>query len=336
MNLRRTMLGGALFCAFALLSTTLFALQVPGPLVDTQWLNNHLDQVVILDVRKDVKSFDKKGRQAAAMNPCGVAPRKGPRKVAGHIPGAVLVPWNKVTTKRRIEGKEIKVLLPDKKTFERLMQKSGVDNDSALVITSKGKRVIHTALAARLYWTLKYFGFDNVALLDGGTAQWIKDKRKVEFGKPRRVGRGDFKATTERTDILASMEDVTKLAKKQTPGQLVDVRSLGEYLGLTAAGEVAPKGKGHVSGARNLPVTLLADPRGLATFYDKGRLRQVATLLKVDTEQPTVFMCTSGVMASLAWFTAHEILGNRDTRVYDGSMHEWSHLGKPVVSMKIE
>lgn len=92
MNLRRTTLAGALFCVLALLSATVSALQVPGPLVDTQWLHNHLDQVVVLDVRKDVKSFAKQDKKVGAVNPCGVAPRKGPRKVAGHIPGAVLVP----------------------------------------------------------------------------------------------------------------------------------------------------------------------------------------------------------------------------------------------------
>lgn len=337
MKLHRTLFGGALFCVLALLSATVSAFQVPGPLVDTQWLRDNLDKVSVLDVRVDVKSFMKKGRRAAAMNPCGVPSRqKGPRKTVGHIPGAVLVPWKKVTTKRKIEGKEIKALLPDKEDFERLMQKSGVDNDSALVITSKGDGVLHTALATRLYWTLKYFGFDNVALLDGGTAQWIKDKRKVEFGKSRRIGKGDFKATAERTELLASMEDVMKLAEKQPPEQLVDVRSTAEYLGLTASGKVAPAGKGHVPGARSLPVTLFADSQGPATFYGKDQLRQVAALLEVDIEQPTVFMCTSGVFASLAWFATHEILGNRDTRVYDGSMHEWSHFGKPVVSMKIE
>ncbi|WP_165741476.1 sulfurtransferase [Candidatus Thiosymbion oneisti] len=332
MNLRRISLAGALFCVLALLSATASATQVPGPLVDTQWLRNNLDKVVILDVRKDVKSFERRGKRAGAVNPCGVAQRKGPRKVAGHIPGAMLVPWNKVTAKRKIAGKEIKALLPAKSDFERLMQKSGVDNDSALVITSKGEAIIHMALAARLFWTLKYFGFDNVALLDGGTAQWIKDKQKLEFGRSK-TKKGDFKATAERAEILASMEDVEKLAAGQGTDQLVDVRSTSEYLGLTASGKLARGVKGHVSGAKSFPISLYADSFGTATLYDKDRIKQVAALFKVDTEAPTVFMCSAGVMASLAWFVTYELMGNQNARLYDGSMHEWSHSGKSVVSI---
>jgi len=334
MNLRRIALAGALFCLFALLSATVSAAQVPGSLVDTQWLRDNLDKVVILDVRKDVKSFEKRGKQAGAVNPCGVTRQKGPLKVAGHIPGAVLVPWNKVTAKRKVAGKALKALVPAKSDFERLMRKSGVDNDSAVVITSKGEAVVHMALAARLFWTLKYFGFDNVALLDGGTAQWIKAKQKIAFGRSR-AEKGDFKATAERSEILASMEDVEKLAEDQGTGQLVDVRSTEEYLGLTASGKLAPGIKGHVSGAKSFPVSLYADSF-TATLYDKDRIKQAAVLFKVDTEAPTVFMCSSGVMASLAWFVAHELMGNENARLYDGSMHEWSHSDKPVVSMKIE
>lgn len=335
MNLHRISLAGILFCVLALLSATVSATQVPGPLVDTRWLRDNLDKVVILDVRKDVKSFEKRGKQAGAVNPCGVAWQKGPLKVAGHIPGAVLVPWNKVTAKRKVAGKELKALVPAKDKFERLMQKSGVDNDSALVITSKGEAVVHMALAARLFWTLKYFGFDNVVLLDGGTAQWIKDKQKIEFGRSK-AEKGDFKATAERSEILASMEAVEKLAEGRSTGQLVDVRSTGEYLGLTASGKLAPGIKGHVSGAKSFPVSLYADSFGTATLYDKDRIKQVAALFKVDTETPTVFMCSSGVMASLAWFVTYELMGNKNARLYDGSMHEWSYSGKPVVSMKIE
>jgi len=335
MNLRRISRVGTLFWVLALLSATVSATQVPGPLVDTQWLRNNLDKVVILDVRKDVKSFEKRGKQVGAVNPCGVAQQKGPLKVAGHIPGAVLVPWSKVTAKRKVAGKTLKVLVPAKADFERLMQKSGVDNDSAVVITSKGEAVIHTALAARLFWTLKYFGFDNVALLDGGTAQWLKDKQKLEFGRSK-AKKGDFKATTERGEILASMEDVEKLAQGRGTGQLVDVRSTEEYLGLTASGKLAPGIKGHVSGAKSFPVSLYADSFGTATFYDRDRIKQVAALFKVDTEAPTVFMCSSGVMASLAWFVAQELMGNENARLYDGSMHEWTYSGNPVVTMEFE
>ncbi len=337
MIVRRLSLTGALFFFLTFLIGPVGAFQVQAPLVDTAWLAANLDKVVLLDVRKDVKSFEKRDKKGGAVNPCGVGQKKkGPVKVAGHIPGSVLVPWNKVTTKRKVEGKKIKVLLPNKDTFERLMQKSGVNADSAVVITSKGEAVVQTSLAARLYWTLKYFGFDNVALLDGGTAQWIKDKNKIEFGKSR-AKKGNFIATAERKEILATTDDVVKLSQGQGGGQLVDSRSTAEYLGLTASGKfVAPGVKGHVAGAKSFPADLASNAMGPATFYDKERLQTVAELMGLDTEKPTITMCNSGVFASTTWFVMHELQGNEKVRLYDGSMHEWSHMGKPVVSMKIE
>ncbi|MCU7841563.1 MAG: hypothetical protein KZQ94_19565 [Candidatus Thiodiazotropha sp. (ex Troendleina suluensis)] len=335
MIIRQRSLMGSLFFILAFFIGPVFAIQVPAPLVDTAWLTENIDKVVLLDVRTDVRSFEKRPKGASAVNPCGVGSAKGPIKVAGHIPGAVLIPWNKTSTKRKVEGTRIQYLVPDKEAFERLMQKSGVNGDSAVVITSKGEAVIHTSLATRLYWTLKYFGFDNVALLNGGTAQWIKDKQKIKLGKSR-AEKGNFKATAERKDILATTDDVVKLSQGQGDEQLVDARSTAEYLGLNASGKVAPGVKGHVAGAKSFPVFLLSNAMGPATVYDKERLQKVAELLGVDTGKPTIAMCNSGVFASTTWFLLHELKGNKMVRLYDGSMHEWSHLGKPVVSMKIE
>ncbi len=96
---------------------------------------------------------------------------------------------------------------------------------------------------------------------------------------------------------------------------------------------MAPGVKGHVPGAKSFPISLYAESLGTATLYDKDRIKQAAALFKVDTEAPTVFMCNAGVMASLAWLVTYELMGNKNARLYDGSMHEWSHSGKPVESM---
>jgi thiosulfate/3-mercaptopyruvate sulfurtransferase len=229
-NLSRWLL---LLTAFWFLSDA-FAVTLPGPLVDTKWLAENLDNVIVLDVRKDVDSFEKRPKGAGPVNPCGPgAKKKGekPLVVAGHIPGAVLVPWKEVTGKRKVNGVEIKALLPEKEKLEKLMQKSGVSNDSTIVITSKGQAPVQTALAARLYWTLKYFGHDNVALLNGGTAQWMVDKQRVEFGKSK-VDKGTYKATAEHSEMLATMEDVMRLNEGgASDEQLLDVRGKDLYLG---------------------------------------------------------------------------------------------------------
>lgn len=316
------------------------AIKVPGPLVDTQWLADNLDDVVVLDVRKDTESFSERPKGRGVVNPCGPGGKSAdkPLVVAGHIPGAVLVPWKEVTGKRTLEGVAIKGVLPEKEKFEALMQDSGVSNDSAVVITSKGQTPVHTALAARLYWTMKYFGHDNVALLNGGTAQWLTDKQKVKYGRSR-ASKGEFAVSEERTDLLASIDDVVGLSEGEGGAeQLVDVREKDVYLGLTRSRKfVPPEGAGHIAGAKNLPISFMANTMGpAATFYSKEQMEQVARLVGVDTGRTTTTYCNTGVMASLGWFAWHEIMGNKNVRVYDGSMHEWSNTGRPVVAMKIE
>ncbi len=322
------------------LFTAVQATPLPGPLVDTEWLAQNLDNVVILDVRKDTESFRKRPKGAKPVNPCGPGGKKGPQPlvVAGHIPGAVLVPWKDVTGKRKVKGVEVKALLPEKKKFEKLMQKSGVNDDSAVVITSKGQQPVHAALAARLYWTLKYYGHDNVALLNGGTAQWMLDKRKVKLGTSK-AKRGTFKATTERPQMLATMADVTKLSKGEGGDeQLLDMRGKDVYLGLTRNGMfVAAEGKGHIPGAKSFPTAFVANTMGpAATIYRKDQMEQVASIIGADLSKPTTAYCDSGVMASLGWFALHEVAGNQNVRLYDGSMHEWTRTGNAVVAMQIE
>lgn len=330
-------LGFVLLLLFSVASV--HAVTSPGPLVDTAWLAENLDQVVVLDVRKDVASFTKRPKGAGVVNPCGPSQKgKQPLVVAGHIPGAVLIPWKEVTSKRKVDGKEIQAMLPTAEKFEKLMQKAGVNDDSAIVITGKGQTLGQTAIAARLYWTLKYFGHDNVALLNGGTAQWILDKNKVKFGKSR-AGKGNFKASQERKELLASLEDVTKLNKdKDGNEQLVDVRGKDVYLGLTYSKKfVPPEGKGHIPGAKNFPTYFMANSMGpAATVYNKEEIQKVAKLVGFDTTKPTTTFCNAGVTASLGWFVLYEVVGNEKVRLYDGSMHEWIQINQPVSAMKIE
>lgn len=318
-----------------------FAGTLPGPLVETEWLEENLDQVVVLDVRKDVDSFTKRPRGAGPVNPCGPGggkPGDEPLVVAGHIPGAVLVPWKDVTTKREIDGVQIKVLVPDKEQFERLMQESGVNNASAVVITSKGQTPVEAAMAARLYWTLKYFGHDDVALLNGGTAQWMLGGDKVTFARSR-PDKGDFTADAERAELLATADDVMKLSQGEGgDGQLVDVREKDVYLGLTRTAKfVPPEGMGHIPGAKSFPTSFMTNTLGPAAWmYSKEQMDQVAKLVGVDLYQPSTTYCNTGVYASLGWFALHELVGNENVKMYDGSMHEWSNTGRPVVALKID
>ena len=331
LNLNRAIRRVILFCFLAMVSQA-HALQVPGPLVDTKWLADNLNNVVVLDARKNTRSFIRKSRgggKIAGVQACGA--KSGGGNVSGHIPGSALADWKVYAP--TINGK-LHDELPSKADFEQLMRDSGVNQNSAIVVAHRGEGPKEVAFATRLYWTIKYFGHDNVTLLDGGVAKWAAEKRKIEYGRTR-PQQGDWKAGAERKELLATVGDVEKMVGEG--GQILDPLSQDVYLGLKLKKGVVPK-RGHIPGAKNMPFDVLVNsgPKG-ATLYPVEQLKKVAAAVGVDPSKPIITHCNTGHIASLGWFVMHELLDGKQTRVYDGSMEEWSaDPSRPVSAFIME
>jgi len=304
------------------------ALQMPGPLVDTEWLTQHLDEVKILDVREDIESFT---RKAVLVRKRFTGDLKL-RRSGAHIPGAVLVDYLNIRTSREINGRNVRRMLPEKKEFEALMQSWGVNRDDAIVIVSLGTSNADMTLATRLYWQIKYYGHDNVSILDGGVAQWIIEQKpaSIEPGQPKP---GNWVASEERFSLLASSDDVAN-AIKTADTQLVDTRSLGFYLGAIKQSYV--RKKGHIPGAKIFPNELLTSAGGEVYFASPEDIQQMASELGIDSGANIITYCNSGQLASASWFVFSELLGNKNVKLYDGSMHQWALEKRPVVKMKME
>jgi len=324
------------FFSLFLLLTFVFASaeQVPGPLVDSSWLKGNLDKVLVLDVRKDSKSFTKKGKKKktiAGMQSCGAKKGSG-IKVSGHIPGAVLVSWGKVRVKRDIDGRKVQKLIPAKSDFEAFMQAHGANNDSTIVLASKGADSKGMTFATRLYWQLKYYGHDNMAILDGGTARWAADGNELSYEKSKPV-KGNFVASAERKELFASASDVQEAMKAGK--QLIDARTEDYYLGTEQKDYVYAKG--HISGAKNFPHPLIVEGKVAANFLPKDQLESLFKAKGIDPSAPTVTYCDSGHLSTGQWFLMHEVMGNKDVKLYDGSMHDWTqNKDHSVTAMKME
>lgn len=308
---------------------------LPGHLVDADWLEQNVDKITLLDVRADVNSFSKRSKGGSPVNPCGAGVKgKDVEPVAGHIPDAALVRWSLLTTQQTVAGQKTDGWLPEQEDFERLMQKSGVNNEKPVVITHKGEKAIETAMAARLYYTLKYYGHNQVAILDGGTAAWLQSGRKVKFGRSNSK-RGNFTAKTGHSEMVATMDDVKTLSESGKD-QLLDIREPAGFLGVSRniAG-VDLQWHGHIPGSKNVPMTLLSNDVGPAAYlFDKDTLQQSLSLMGASPDSPTTVYCNTGVMASVGWFVLSEILGNDKVRLYDGSMQEWALSKMPLAAMK--
>jgi len=271
---------------------------IPGPLVDADWLSENIDDVIILDTRKELDTFTKEG----------------------HIENAILVNVKNIRMEREINGKNLISMRPDAKSFQTFMRQHGVNNNSQIVITHRGNKSGHVAGAARLYWHMKYYGFVNVALLDGGTAAWVAalGDLTTETGKVRP---GNYTVGTEHPEILATMQQV-KNAINDSSVTLIDTRELRFHIGIDKKDYVFASG--HIPGSKNLPYKLLNPAKGTATYFPPEKLDNIISALQIDMDDSLILYCNSAYECSSDWFVLHEILGKKDVRIYDGSLHQWT------------
>ena len=305
-----------------------YALSVPNPLVETGWLEKNKKDVVILDIRQDIKSFNKKPLFKIDKK----KKKKSLVKVGGHIPGATLVNYKKIRGNKMIDGRKVIKMNLDKAAFEKLMQSSGVNKDSAVVIMSKGQINDDITMATRLYWSMKYYGHDNMAILNGGMAQWILDKRKVSIKKSK-VKKGNWVATAERSSILATSQDVVTAVEDKNI-QLLDARALSLYLG-TWRKKSYVFASGHIPSAKNYPHELLTGNMP-AKFVSNSMTKEMLQQLGLNINDTTVAYCNSGHLATGVWFVMSELMGKKNVKLYDGSMHQWTLEKRPVIKMKME
>ncbi len=303
------------------------AADMPKPLVETDWLAKNLEQVFILDVRKSKESFIakpvyEKDKKTGKINLV---------KVGGHIPSANFVLYKNVRGEQKINGATIKYMLPDKSVFESLMQQTGLNNDNPIVLVTNAENDFDVTMAARIYWQIKYFGHDEVSILDGGTAQWLVDGYDIT-STPSTHSTGNWQAKEERKELQANSDDVAAAIDNNI--QLIDVRPLGQYLGIHKSSKVSDKG--HIPSAKSYPVELIASKKIPVKFSSMTELQEVSDALGIKSDVESITYCNSGHMAAGGWFVMYALLGNENVKLYDGSMHQWTAEKRPVVKMKME
>lgn len=309
------------------------SIKLPGPLVDTDWLEENLTEVKILDVRQDIESFT---RKAILVRKRFTGDLKL-RRSGAHIPGSVLVDFLNIRTSKDINERNIRYLVPEKSEFEELMRSWGINRGDTIVITHQGRGNSDVTLATRLYWQIKYFGHDNVSLLDGGVAQWLLEEKKASIISSE-PAMGDWVATAMRNSILATSDDVSNaindMGEKSNLTQLVDTRSMGFYLGLLKQSYV--RKKGHIPGAKMFPNELLTSNGAGAYFTDVEDIQAMSKELGIKFSSNLITYCNSGQFASASWFVFSELMGNKNVKLYDGSMHQWAIEKRPINKMVIE
>jgi len=299
---------------------------LPGPLVTAQWLHDHGDGVTVIDIGDDARRL--------TTPPKFVVDQKTGAKTltetGGHIAGALFVDFSTIREARTVDGINLVAMMPTKESFEKVMDAAGLDNGKTIVIAPVGDSVESLGMATRLLFQLKYFGEDKVAILNGGTNAWLSAGYPVSTD-PVPTRKGDWAATAERKEILATTDDV-KASLRDHSAQLVDARPTAQFFGIAKSPVVTAAG--HVEGARSFPTDAVTAPAGAARlFLNEKQYRAIFQHQGINPDQPSISYCNTGHYGSGAWFVAYEILGQKGAKLYAGSMNEWTHLNNPVVGL---
>jgi thiosulfate/3-mercaptopyruvate sulfurtransferase len=280
--------------------------ELPGTLVSGEWLEGALgaSNLAIIDIRGYVKSSPIEGGEPGHERSVYVG---APDEYAsGHIPGSVYVDWTQDIVD--LSG-PIPAQLADAAAFEARMQLLGINQDSIIVA------VDHTGghFSGRIWWALKYFGHDQVAILNGGWNRWISEGRPVT-NDTTVVVPGSFRAA-ERPALRSTAEDVMA-AIEQGDAVIVDARDGQTFSGATWRGSR----KGHIKGAINLPTKSLVNADG--TWKSDAELAELVAAAGITAETPVIAYCNGGVTATGVLF-ALDRLGISNWSNYDGSWNEW-------------
>ncbi|QWD97369.1 sulfurtransferase [Polynucleobacter sp. MG-6-Vaara-E2] len=316
--------------AFALtgLVSLVQAITLPGPVVSADWLSNNLSDVQVIEVRTDLASY--------IRNPEFDTDKKTGKKflveVGGHIANSTLLDFKKVRVERLVDGKKIKFLIPEKADFDKLVQSLGINSDKPIVLVPIGQDMSDIDEALRTYWSFKVYGEDQVAVLDGGIAGWLGEGREYVTTNTQKAT-GNWSAKAYRKELIASSDDVAAASKAGKP-QLLDARQPAQYLGLAKRPDVLTFG--HIAGSKELAPELLAKPsNGALYFWQKNTYDALISANGLSVKGPTIAYCNTGHLAAGGWFVMSELVGNKSTKLYDGSLYLWTLEGRPLVGVPL-
>jgi thiosulfate/3-mercaptopyruvate sulfurtransferase len=272
----------------------------PETLVETEWVADHLhDQSIrLVEVDVDTTAYE-----------------------TGHIPGAIGWNWRTDTQQR------VRRDIPDKAAFEELLGRSGISNDTTVIVYGDN----NNWFATYAFWLLKLYGHEDVRVMNGGRKKWLDEDRPLTTVVPA-IERTTYKANHPNQTLRARREQVLESLGREGRA-LVDVRSPMEFSGELLAPENLPQEGaqrgGHIPGAANIPWGMAVREDG--TFKSVDELRELYGAQGVTPDKAVIAYCRIGERSSHTWYVLTNLLGYADVSNYDGSWTEWGSLiGAPI------
>ena len=274
----------------------------PDVLVSTEWVADHLEDpaVVVVEVNSDLQA--------------------GYR--LGHVPGAV--GWGLHTDMEDQVRRDV----PGVAQVEGLLGRSGIDNDTSIVLYGDG----NNRSATWAFWVLQYYRHKDLRLMNGGRTKWIAEGRALSQGAPVPTAT-TYRASAPDRSLRATKEYVVESIGNPSV-RLLDTRTQEEFSGQLTSADGNPLQpeiyrKGRIPTAVHVPWDDGAAEDG--AFRPVEELRALYAAKGLDPAHEVIPYCRLGVRASHSWFVLTHLLGYQRVRNYDGSWTEWGNsTGVPI------
>lgn len=271
-------------------------LTLPTPIVTTAWLAAHLGApgLRIVDASAYLAAAGRNARAEYEVR---------------HIEGAVFADIDWLSD----ETSSLPHTWPSAEQFSARIGSLGIgDADAVVVYDASGQNFS----APRLWFMLRAFGHERVAVLNGGLTRWLLDGRPVTAAATTVVP-ATFTARLDPSCVRDAAWVTGNIASGAE--QVVDARSAGRFQAVEPEPRAGIRG-GHIPGSRNIHYATLVNDDGTLRTMDE--LRTIAHDAGVDPTRPVVCSCGSGLTAC-AVLLAMDVLGARELALYDGSWTEW-------------